>query len=119
MLIDIANRNLVLDETQKEWVERRLMFALARFASRIQRVTVTFADVNGTRGGADKECRIRVKLGSAGEVIVEGTDTSVEAVVAALVDRVARSVARKIEKDWDHSVSYGSIMNPSRVVGAR
>lgn len=121
MLIEVSNRNVTLDEKQREWIQRRLQFALGRFSSCIRRVSVVFRDVNGTRGGVDKKCRLRVVLIPDGEVIVEDTDSSVEAVVAMVSERAARSVARRIERrNDDHGhVERVVVLNTARLVGVR
>lgn len=103
MLIKVKAHNVHLQVAQREWIERRLAFAFGRFTARIQQITLTFCDVNGTRGGLDKQCRIRVLLDSQPEVIVEGKDATVEAVVACVVDRAARAVARSVAKMRDYS----------------
>ena len=121
MLIEVSNRNVTLDEKLREWVERRLQFALGRFASRIRRVSVVFSDINGIRGGVDKKCRLRVVLIPDGEVIVEDTDASVESVIAMISERAARSVARKLERrnDYHEQVERVVVLNTARLVGAR
>lgn len=121
MLIEISNRNVTLDEKQREWVERRLQFALGRFASRIRRVSVVFSDINGARGGVDKKCRLRVVLIPDDEVIVTDTEASVESVIAMIVDRAARSVARQIERRGDshEQAERVVVLNTGRFVGDR
>lgn len=121
MLIEVSNRNVTLDEKQREWVERRLHFALGRFAACIRRVSVSFSDTNGARGGVDKKCRLRVVLIPDGEVIVEDTDSSVETVVSMVSERAARSVARKVERRNDHrgQTEKVVVLNTSRLVSTR
>src|SRR4051812_12636710 len=45
-----------------EEAERRLQFALGRFAGRIRRVDARLADVNGPRGGVDQVWQVIVRL---------------------------------------------------------
>ena len=99
MLIDVLDRNVTLDEGTLEWIERRLHFALGRFAGRIRRVAVILSDSNGNRGGLDKQCHLRISLIPNGEILVEDVDTTVEAVTANTVERGARSVARWLERE--------------------
>jgi hypothetical protein len=40
----------------REYAERRLSFALRRFARQVQRATVRLVDVNGPRRGVDSRC---------------------------------------------------------------
>lgn len=119
MLIEISNRSGTLETKQREWIERRLQFALGRFVSRIRRVSVVFIDVNGNRGGVDQQCRIRVQLLPRGEVVVEGRDRTKEAAGATTVDRVARTVARTIARTWDYHGELGAIVNSRRLAESR
>lgn len=119
MLIEISNRNGTLDTNQREWIERRLQFALGRFVSRIRRVSVVFSDVNGNRGGVDQQCRIRIQLLPRGEVVVEGRDQTKEAAGATTVDRAARTVARTIARTWDYRVDFGPIVDSRRLAESR
>ena len=85
----------------QEQVERRLRFALGRFAHWVRGVMVRFVDVNGPRGGVDTRCRVEVRGGHRRAIVVETTDTSVLAAVDDAADRVARSVARAVERGRD------------------
>ncbi len=110
MLIEVTKRNVMLADGVREWVERRLQFALGRFSSRIRRVSVIFSDVNGNRGGCDKQCRLRIALIPNGEVVVEDIDPSVATALANVADRATRSVSRALERRRD----FGDV--PERVI---
>lgn len=109
MLIDVTKRNVTLAEGVEEWIERRLQFALGRFSARIRRVSVSFSDANGTRGGCDKQCRMRIALIPSGEVIVEGVDESEFAVAASLAERAGRTVGRMLERLHENHGSGGKV----------
>jgi ribosome-associated translation inhibitor RaiA len=98
MQISILDRQNLLTPDAKEFAERRLLFALSRFDSRIDRVSLVVADANGPRGGIDKACSVTVKLRSLPEVRVTSEDANVEAGIAHVADRVGRAVARAIER---------------------
>ena len=110
MLIDVLDRDVTLDEGTLEWIERRLQFALGRFAGRIRRVQVILSDINGHRGDMDKQCHLRISLIPNGEILVEDVDTTVEAVTANAVERAARSVARWLERQRDFGIASESVL---------
>ena len=110
MLIDVLDRDVTLDEGTLEWIERRLQFALGRFAGRIRRVQVILSNFNGHRGGTDKQCRLRITLISKEEIVVEDVDATVEAVTANAVERAARSVARWLERQRDFGIASESML---------
>ena len=98
MQLHIKGQNLFLAPAVIERTKRRLGFALSRFADRIDRVTVRLADLNGPRGGVDKQCRIVVRLRSGGEVVIEDTATDLETALDRGADRVQRAVARALAR---------------------
>lgn len=98
MHLEIRGQHLDVGRAARFHAERRLRFALGRFASRVGRVAVRVADVNGPRGGTDKRCRIVVALGGAGTVVVEDRDADVYAAIDAAADRAGRLVARALHR---------------------
>ena len=79
-------------------IEDRLARALGRFEHRIHRVEVYLEDVNGPRGGLDKQVRVVVQLRPTGHVVVSGMDTSGYAAVADVVQRVKNAVRRALRR---------------------
>jgi ribosomal subunit interface protein len=84
----------------REYIDRRLYFALGRFGSKIDHVSVRVGDVNGPRGGVDKRCQIVVKLRASGSssIAVDDNDEDLYAAVARASHRAGRTVARAIER---------------------
>lgn len=83
--------------------QRRLEFALGRFAGRVRSLSVRLTDLNGPRGGIDKKCLIAVRLAHPRRVIViEDVDADAAVVVSRAAERVSRAVSRAIHAagDW-------------------
>jgi len=95
----IRNRNVELVDGGRERIERSLRYALGRFGQRVRRVTLGLADLNGPRGGVDKRCRVSVALEPRGGVFIEEDSADVFAAVDGAVERLARSVERKLGRD--------------------
>ncbi|MGE3512250.1 MAG: HPF/RaiA family ribosome-associated protein [Vicinamibacterales bacterium] len=86
-----------------EQVQKRLEFAMGRFAGRVRSLSVRLTDLNGPRGGVDKKCLIAVRLDRPRRVIViEDVDADESALVGRAADRAARAVSRAIQAaaDW-------------------
>jgi ribosome-associated translation inhibitor RaiA len=99
MRLEIRRRNVPATAALREHIERRILFALARFSNRVARVTVRVSDVNGPHGGLDKLCRIMVVLRGARNVQVEDLDAGLYAVIDRAADRAGRSVGRELARD--------------------
>lgn len=97
MKLTIRAEGLTLDQTTRARAERRLAFALGRFAERIDSVRLVVADENGPRGGVDKLCKLNVH-GRGWDVHVEDADAVVDTAVDRVAGRAGRSVARKLAR---------------------
>ncbi len=79
-------------------VERRLAFALARFADLIQRVDVTLDAVDGPRGGVDQRCLVRVTLNQRrAPITAEVVHSSLPTAIDHAAARAGRSVGRAVD----------------------
>ena len=103
MQVEIRARNLELTRALQAHAERRLQFALGRFGSRIDRVVVRLADLNGPGGGVDKRCRIAVGLIRSKSVVVDDRDADLYTAVDRAADRAGRCVARLLTRDRELS----------------
>jgi putative sigma-54 modulation protein len=101
MHLQIRSKNYRLRDHERQNVERRIQFALNRFDGRISSVTVGLADVNGPRGGADKQCRLVVRLPNCRKITIEETHRNVSAAVALAAGRAGRVVGRELKRRQD------------------
>lgn len=87
-----------LPATVTELARHRFAFALGRFGTHVQSLSVRLRDLNGPRGGEDKSCTVVVQLhGSPREIVVQETDGDTAAAISRAADRTARAVARAVE----------------------
>lgn len=101
MRIVIHGHGIEVERFIRDYVQRRLQFALARFSTRIRAVAVRLADVNGDRGGIDRSCRIMAHLIPRGRIVIEDLDADLFAVIDRAADRTGRAVARELRRRWD------------------
>ena len=62
MQIDIQCRRLSLTRRLRGFGERKIRSVLSRFDERISRVTLWLSDVNGPKGGSDKNCQVEIVI---------------------------------------------------------
>ncbi|HXH01950.1 MAG TPA: HPF/RaiA family ribosome-associated protein [Candidatus Competibacteraceae bacterium] len=98
MQLDIQARGFKLTAALREHVARRLGFALGRYGSWVQRVTVCLGDVNGPRGGADKLCRILVRLRCMPAIVIKDLGTDLYTTIDLAAERTVRQVGRQIHQ---------------------
>jgi putative sigma-54 modulation protein len=98
MSVSITDRSDLLTNELRLLAERRFLFALSRFESRLNKVDLVVTDENGPRGGIDKTCQVWVTLHGAGEVVVNDRDSDLAKCISRVAERAGRAVARAIEK---------------------
>ena len=82
----------------REYVARRMKFAVGRFRDHIQWARVKVAAVNGPEGGADKRCVVQLRLRNLPDVVFAITQLDVRAAVDEAADRVARVLAQRVRR---------------------
>ena len=88
--------NISVSAALKNYTERRLRSVMGKTFMACNEVEVRLSDVNGPRGGADKECGIRVTLHRAGVVFVRAIGEDAYATVDKAASRLKLAVARRI-----------------------
>jgi hypothetical protein len=100
--MNIDWRNRVADEQTdldvRELVERRLHRVLRFFPHRVTAVGVYINDINGTRGGIDKQVRIQVCGSPFGEVVTTATGLTLHAAAAEAVLKTGSAVHRALHR---------------------
>jgi putative sigma-54 modulation protein len=76
--------------------ERRLQFATDRFQDHIREIGVVFRDVNGPRGGVDKQCRLIAMLRRGGTLEIEETRSDFVDAISRAAKRLRLVLTRRI-----------------------
>lgn len=80
----------------------RLREVLSRLPVQSVTAHVTFADVNGPKGGNDIRCAVRVELPHQPPIVVERVASTPRLAFDAVYDRVARQLERDRER-WQEN----------------
>ena len=101
----------------EEFTRTQLDSALRIFADMVVSVDVFMKDINGPKGGVDKQVLIRIRLRSSQVVTVECTRANLYSAIAATAQRSKRTVRRtlrklrRIERLRVREMRYGSRFN--------
>jgi hypothetical protein len=87
-----------LPDGMVERIRASLGRSLGHTATRIERASVRFEDVNGPRGGLDTACRIKVVLSGRPSVIVEERGRGAADAFARAQAPLVRSVRRTVDR---------------------
>lgn len=102
MQIHINGREVKPSHRLREHIQRRLNFALQRFALHIRKLHVQVRDLNGPRGGVDKSCQLKIFFISGANRVLEERAPSAYLAIDSLVDKAATAIARRLQKNHDH-----------------
>jgi putative sigma-54 modulation protein len=97
MNLRLVSRKVELTAPMREYISRRIHFALGRYARAVKSVSVHLTDVNGSRGGVDKRCIVNVETGARNAVLIRETQPSVFAAISIAAQRAGRALQRQLE----------------------
>lgn len=98
MQIDIQARSFSLTDALRSHVQRRIGFSLGTLDEYIRRIVVRLSDVNGPRGGEDKQCRIQIVMERLSDVVIEDTEANMYTAIDRATDRAGRTVGRRLSR---------------------
>ena len=96
MRLEIRNQGLELDADARDGIERRLLFILARYCSRIDRITVRLAELDGTCGELKMQCQIVIRLLPYGQVTVDVAAVDIDSAMDWAASRIGPAVNREL-----------------------
>ncbi|MGE0401646.1 MAG: HPF/RaiA family ribosome-associated protein [Kofleriaceae bacterium] len=98
MKLTIRTRHLEITPETSEEIRQRLYNAFARISPWIRAVDVTIVDINGPKGGADKQCRLRVRGRSIPSIVIEHVGVDTLATIATVAERAEQTVLRRVAR---------------------
>jgi len=98
MHVDLSAKGVELGAGLRRGVERRLSFALGRFAAKITRVAVHLSVLDHGRGSQSARCRVTLSGPGLRDLVAE---ESAPELSVAVVDRAVRRVARRLTRELD------------------
>ena len=98
MHISISGPDEIRNNEFQNSVVNRLVRSLDRFSRRIDRIEVAITDENGSRGGIDKHCRIRVQMHGIEPFVATAKDENPGAAVSRATTRARRKVMTKLKR---------------------
>jgi putative sigma-54 modulation protein len=99
MQLQLVSQGFSITSALRDYLERRLRFALSTSRGQISEVAVRFRDLNGPRGGRDMMCQVAVGIVGSPAVIIkevrEDMYTAIDLAVKRAAYRVMDLLARR------------------------
>jgi len=96
--ISVRGHHLRISVPLKAYAERRLLFAIGSFGSRVSDVEIRVADVNGPRGGVDKTCVIAAVLRPAGRIVARAAHSNAYSAIDRAASRIRAVLVRRLQR---------------------
>ncbi|MEP7705058.1 HPF/RaiA family ribosome-associated protein [Paraglaciecola sp. 25GB23A] len=98
MQLNIHAQNLNISEQLKEEFGQRIKGIFDRTQQKIRKVRVIFTDVNGPKGGEDKQCRVQLVLFGLPTVNVVSKQANLHKALAHALSVAKRTLKRRYNK---------------------
>lgn len=115
MSMEIRSQGFRMSDALHHYTERRLGFALRKFAKDIGRVTVRLSDLNGPRGGSDKRCQITAGVVPSQAISLQAVDADLYAAIDRAASRLERALARCLGRTRESRRGRMSIRKPEGI----
>lgn len=76
----------------------RMRFVLRRLVAIVPRARVQFSDVNGPRGGVDKQCKVELNTASAGKVVIASLASDWRTALERSLSRASHALTRSLQR---------------------
>ena len=98
MDIKVSAQGLRLEAATEAFVCEQLHSALQRFEEQVVAADAFLKDINGPKGGIDKQVLLRVRLRNRQVIAIEITRASLRAAVIVATRKAKRAVRRSVKK---------------------
>lgn len=98
MKLDINVRNLSRNEAMLNHIHHRFSFAFSRISNHIESAAITVADINGPKGGVDKQCKLSIKPVGLNPIVVTEKRDNVRQAVDRCFARASQAINRKLKR---------------------
>lgn len=96
--LQIHCANVEVDPENLDDVRRAVTMAIDRFEHLLVRTEITLRDINGPRGGIDKQCQIRLRLHSRGDIVVRAEGIAFEQAADVACSKIRNAIAKRAQR---------------------
>lgn len=98
MKLALRIRHVDLSPQTREKIIERVSLALARISPWLRRVDISVSDINGPKGGADKQCRLRIRGRGIPSVVIEHVGMDTLSTIGVAAERAEQVIVRKMAR---------------------
>ena len=99
MKLSIKFRKVAANGDLIDYVNRRISFAFSRTKHAIHSTEVTISDINGPKGGIDKECLVVIKPVGMTRIVISERRANLQQAIDRCITRANQNLTRKIKRN--------------------
>ena len=109
MDINVSTHGIRIDAGTESFVREQIRAALRPFEEQVVAVDAFLKDINGPKGGVDKQALVRVRLRNRQVIATEIARTGLRAAVVVSARKARRAVRRSLKKSQQrHRLRVGA-----------
>ena len=101
----IHSNDFELTSALNSFIKQHTKKSMRACSDQVERIVVRLKDVNGPKGGDDKECSVEVKLANFAPIVVRKRSSDAYASIRQALGRASRTTLRKLGKRRDSKSS--------------
>lgn len=98
MKFSINFRKVVSTKELIEHINRKASFAFSRTQDSIHNASITIRDINGPKGGVDKECLVVIKPCGLKKIVISEQSANLKKAIDRAISRANQSLIKGLKK---------------------
>jgi putative sigma-54 modulation protein len=98
MYLNINTQNITLSGELRNKIRAKFALLLQTDQHKIQSIQLTLTDINGPKGGQDKQCQIRLNLSGIPSILISQRQSSMSKAFSCAYSKLTNTLRRKLSK---------------------
>lgn len=94
----VNTRNIEASNEIQNHIDRRIAFAFARGHKQVRTLLVKLTDINGPKGGIDKQCKVVVRLHSQPSIVIVERQADIYHAIDRCITRASRNLMQQLKR---------------------
>ena len=94
----IKSHDFTITQAMERFIQRKTRTMMSASQEQTERLVVRLRDINGPKGGQDKECSVEVTLPNFAPIVVKKRSSNAYASISQALKRASRITLRRIAK---------------------
>lgn len=105
----IHSNDFALTDAMDNFIKQQAGKSMKVCADQVERLVIRLKDINGSKGGQDKECCVEVKLANYAPIVVSKRSANAYSGIREALGRASRTTLRKLGKRRAYKYNSRSI----------